>query len=80
MEAVRTIVNANILTPIIDLPWRSKNMQVELIISPLTKVENKRTVAKKSLKGRLNKYANSSLLKKEASAWENHIAKKYAVT
>jgi len=57
-----------------------KNMQVEVVISPLTEARSKRTATKKSLKGRLNKYANASLLKKETSAWENHIAEKYAAT
>ena len=35
MEAVRTVINANLLSPIINLPWESKNMQVEVIVMPL---------------------------------------------
>jgi len=35
MEAVRKVVSANVITPIIDLPWKSKNMQVEVIVMPL---------------------------------------------
>ena len=37
MEVVRTIVNADLITPIINLPWKSKNMQVEVIVMPLNK-------------------------------------------
>ena len=38
MEAVRTVVNANVITPIINLPWKSKNMQVEVIVMPLNEI------------------------------------------
>ena len=38
MEAVRTVVNANVITPIINLPWKSKNMQVEVIVRPWNEV------------------------------------------
>jgi hypothetical protein len=80
MEAIRTIVNANLLTQIIDLPWPTKDMQVEVIVIPLIENANHRTVSHKNLKGCLKKYANPALLEKEASAWENHIVEKYAVT
>ena len=77
MEAVRTIVNADVLAPIIDLPWQSNNMKVEIVIMPL---KEKRSVKVKSMKGCLKEYANPALWDEEASAWENHIAEKYAVT
>ena len=38
MEAVKRILNADVLTPIIDLPWKSNNMQVEVVIMPLHKM------------------------------------------
>jgi len=80
MEAVRTIMDINALAPIINLPWKSKNMQVEVIVLPIRKTTNKRVVLDRNLKGRLKKYANPALLEKESTAWKNHIAEKYAVT
>ncbi len=77
MEAVRKIINASMLLPIIDLPWAEKDMQVEVIVLPLEKTTTHRKVAGKSLKGCLKKYANPVLLKKESSAWEKHIIEKY---
>ena len=62
MEAIRKIVNANILSPVIDLPWKSKDMQVEVIVIPLDKAISHRTATGKSLKGCLKKYANPALL------------------
>ena len=77
MEAVRTIVNADVLAPIFDLPWQSNNVKVEVIIVPF---KENRTVKGKSMKGCLKKYANPALWEEEASAWENHVAEKYAIT
>ena len=34
MEAVREIVSAELIKPFIDLPWASKDMQVEVIVFP----------------------------------------------
>ena len=34
MEVVRKVVSADMLTSIIDLPWVSKGMQVEIIVVP----------------------------------------------
>ncbi|MCL2041783.1 MAG: hypothetical protein FWG84_07075 [Bacteroidales bacterium] len=34
MEMVRKIVNADMLTPIFDLPWASRGTQVEVIVFP----------------------------------------------
>jgi len=77
MEAVRTIVNADVLAPFIDLPWQSNNMKVEVFVMPF---KEKRTVRGKSMKGCLKEYANPALWDEEGSAWENHIAEKYAIT
>ena len=79
MEAIRTVVNADVLTPIIDLPWRSKNMQVEVIVMPLEEVNDGRTANFKKLKGCLKEYANPALWEKEQYAWENNIAEKYGI-
>ena len=35
MEAVRTVINAGLIAPIINLPWKSKNIQVEVIVMPV---------------------------------------------
>ena len=34
MEAIRKIVNADVIKPIIDLPWATKGLQVEIIVFP----------------------------------------------
>ena len=38
MEAVRKIVSADALSPVIDLPWYSKGLQVEVIVFPINNV------------------------------------------
>ena len=70
-------MNADVLSPIFDLPWQSDNMKVEVIIMPL---KENRPVRGKSMKGCLKEYANPALWEEEVSAWENHVAEKYAVT
>ena len=35
MEAIRKIVNADIIKPIIDLPWATKGLKVEIIVLPV---------------------------------------------
>ena len=77
MEAVRKIVNADILTQVIDLPWKTKNVQVELIVVPLNEKKDPRNGSSKNLKGCLKEYANPSLWEKEIYAWENNIIEKY---
>jgi hypothetical protein len=77
MEAVRTVVSANTLIPIIDLPWKSRDMQVELIVMPLGEELRGRTSSGKSPKGFLKAYANPALLESEQHAWKNSIAEKY---
>ena len=72
MEAVRKIVSADLLTPVIDLPWKTKNMQVEVIVFPLNEVIIPRAVIGKNLKGCLKEYANPDLWEKESNVWENH--------
>jgi len=81
MEAVRKIVSAELIKPVIDLPWASKDMQVEVIVFPFTEQQvthNEGNV--KRLKGCLKQYANPSLHEMEKYAWENHIVEKYAAT
>ena len=78
MEVVRTTVSADVLTPIIDLPWASKGVQVDVIIIPqVKKTSQRQEVSVNSLKGCLKAYANSSLWEKEQHAWEDNIIEKY---
>ena len=76
MEAVRTILNADVLAPVIDLPWQSNNRKVEVFIMPF---REKRTVRGKSMKGCLKEYANPALWDEERYAWGNHVTEKYAI-
>ena len=80
MEAVRKIVNAELIKPVIDLPWATKDMQVEVIVFPFAEQVIQKTGNVKRLKGCLKKYANPSLIEMEKYAWENHTVEKYAVT
>ena len=78
MEAVRTIVSADMLTPIINLPWASKNLQVEVIIMPIVEKTTRRSkVSVENLEGCLQFYANPALWEKEQHAWEDNIIEKY---
>jgi hypothetical protein len=79
MEAVRKIVNAGLLANIIDLPWKAKDMRVEIIVMPAGEIDANAADANAvaSLKGRLKEYANPILAQKERRAWENSVAEKY---
>ncbi len=77
MEAIRKIVRAELLAPIIELPWKSRDMQVEVIVIPVDETTINADTSDKSLKGSLKKYADPALLEKEESAWKNHIVEKY---
>ena len=81
MEAVRTIVNADALAPIIDLPWATRDLQVEVIVIPRAKeTTRQQEVSVESLAGCLNAYANPALWEKEQYAWEENIMEKYGNT
>ena len=80
MEAVRKIVDADIIAPFMDLPWKTKNMQVEIIVFPFTETMKPRAATDKNLKGCLKEYANTDIWEKENSIWENHAIEKYAST
>ena len=77
MEAIRKIVSADTLIPIIDLPWTSKNLQVEIIVIPLIEEKLQKKISGKKLKGCLKAYANPALWEKEPQAWETNIIEKY---
>ena len=78
MEAVRTIVSAERLSPLINLPWNLTNLQVEVIIIPIVEKNTQTSeVSIENLEGCLKSYANPSLWEKEQYAWENNIIEKY---
>ena len=78
MDVVRTTVSADKLLPIINLPWATKNLQVELIVIPINeKTTQQQKVSVESLEGCLKEYANPALWEKEKYAWEEHIVEKY---
>ena len=78
MDAVRTTVSADMLVPIINLPWASKNLQVEVIVIPLDKKTSRRSaVSVENIEGCLQSYANPALWGKEQYAWEDNIIEKY---
>jgi len=78
MEVVRKILSANSLSPVIDLPWTSKDLEVEVIVIPqIKKASNQRKISVESMEGCLKEYANPSLWGKEKHAWEDNIVEKY---
>jgi hypothetical protein len=68
------------LMPIIDLPWTSNNLQVEVIVRPYEKEVPNQRISMGSLKGCLKSYANPALWEKEQHAWETNIIEKYGNT
>ena len=78
MEVVRKTVSADLLRPVIDLPWAYKGLQVEVIVIPqVEKTTLQQEVSLESLEGCLKAYANPALWEKEQHAWEDNIKKKY---
>ncbi len=77
MEAVRKIINANLLAPIINLPWTAEDMQVEVIVMPVNDTAESAHRSGASLKGCLKAYADRTLAEKEKHAWEDYVAAKY---
>jgi ABC-type uncharacterized transport system auxiliary subunit len=79
MNFVRTIVNSDILTSIIEIPENLRHRKVEILILPYENVnmeENKEQKVKMA-RGRLEKYKNIELQSEENSAWEKAMVDKY---
>ena len=74
MNFIRKIIDSDSLDSIVDLPPELKNRRVEVIVLP---VEEDNNQANKSLRGILNKYADSELRKKEKVAWQMRVAENY---
>jgi len=70
MQALRKIMVANELSPIMDIPNNMRKVQVEVIVLPIsenvTKPKTNINLIKK-LKGSLNQYANVNLRELEKS-------------
>jgi hypothetical protein len=78
MEAIRKVVQADILATVIDLPWTNRNMKVEVIVLPVGEMTPTTcSSGEKSLKGILKKYADPTLLEKEQGVWSAQISEKY---
>jgi hypothetical protein len=77
MEAVRKILPASVISPLVELPWRSKDMRVEVIVMPVDETAATMRAPGKSLMGRLRAYANPELLEKEHTAWSDITAEKH---
>lgn len=75
MEAIRKVVDSNKLSVIMDLPNSMKNRQVEVIILPVAEKDKAKT--SKSMKGVLNRYADTKLEEQEKGAWEKAMVQKY---
>jgi len=82
MDAVRATISADMLKPIINLPWASKNIQqVEVVVIPLDERRTRRSkVSVENLEGCLHSYANPALWEKEQHAWEDNVIEKYGNT
>ena len=64
--------------PILDLPWKYKDLQVEVIVIPQVKETfQQKEVSVGSMKGCLQAYANPALWEKEKYAWEMNVKEKY---
>ncbi|MDR0446183.1 MAG: hypothetical protein LBH17_04005 [Oscillospiraceae bacterium] len=77
MEAIRKIVDARRLTPIVELPEHMLDSRVELIVMTLPEHETPRD-ERGSMKGALRKYANPELATMEKAVWESAAVEKHA--
>lgn len=68
MDFVRKVIDAKDLNGLIEMPTSLINKRVEVLIFPVENIVKKKS-KKKSLSGVLSKYANLSLIEKEANAW-----------
>lgn len=79
MEAIRTIIDAERLATIIDLPDSMRHRQVEVIVLPQTneKETENPNFERKSMMGCLSEYADPTLWEQEEGAWERAAVEKY---
>ncbi|MDR3367248.1 MAG: hypothetical protein LBO71_09840 [Prevotellaceae bacterium] len=76
---VRTIMHAQQLSSVMQLPLQMQNGKVEVIVLPV--VEAKEALeafrATGSMKGCLRQYANPALAEQEKNAWAINVKEKY---
>ena len=90
MEFVSQVINSDVLKSILTLPPSFQDIKVEVIVRSVDDRQTNLTaltsfpnadVQKKPVKhsafGRLNAYANPSLIPDEKGAWEKEAAEKY---
>jgi len=80
MQALRKIMVANELSPVMDIPNDMRKTQVEVIVLPISniKVKPKINVSLiKKLKGSLSQYANVNLRALEKKAFEMAVEENY---
>jgi hypothetical protein len=76
MEAIREIMDASRLTPVMDIPQHLRSSKVEVIVLPLPKQEGSPRNGK-NMMGFLKEYADLALVEREKEAWELHLKEKY---
>jgi hypothetical protein len=77
MDAIRKIVDSDVLRSFIKIPTSLKNRKVEIIILPVDDIVRD-TSKKRSAYGILKEYANPELSAIEPSAWQDAMKTKYA--
>lgn len=79
MNFVRTVVNSDILTNIIEIPESLRHRKVEILVLPYENTnidENKKQKIKRA-KGLLERYKNIELQNEETLAWEKAMVDKH---
>jgi len=76
MEAVRQIVDSNLLDKIV-LPTSFKNRKVEIIVFPIDEKQYTPEKSVDDLVGLLEQYKNPNLIPLEKDAWEMAVKDKH---
>ncbi len=77
---IREVIRPQYTNFSIRIPESYVGREVEFIMFPLDEketIQNTKGKKKKSLRGVFNKYADSSKISLENSAWQNHIIDKF---
>lgn len=74
METIRTIIDAERLATVIDLPESMRHQNVEVTVRSQTPQKKKQPG---SMMGCLKEYANPDLWEQEEGAWERAAVEKY---
>jgi len=74
---IREVIKPQSTHITINIPKSYINKEIEFIMFEVNENINKNSKKNKSLRGVFNKYANSSKIDLENSAWKNHIIEKF---